>query len=226
VLLHRSMPSGRSAGSEGGLLAGVIRHTFFTFMFTHPYPMKHLPGIALFCFLAAACSGGDRQAAGSSGATAPATAPRTSEMAQLKEKAALMRQHFLAKDYEAYTAFIHPKVIEMIGSREEMVQVLQKTMGDMEAEGMRFQDVRFGTPSAIIRHGRELQCVLPQVIELKVPGGRMRLHASLVAISSDNGATWYFADTAVKDRDALYSMLQLSPDLVIPPGQEPEVIEE
>jgi Neuraminidase (sialidase) len=47
-----------------------------------------------------------------------------------------------------------------------------------------------GEPSAFIKVKKQLQCTLPDKIEIKMMGGTMSTNSTLIAISDDNGKTW------------------------------------
>lgn len=133
-----------------------------------------------------------------------------------------MGQLLLKKDFDAFSAYTYPKILEMMGGRQKMVQTLKKGADDMAAEGAGFTNFTFGKPSPIIHTGDELQCTLPQTIEMKVSKGRLVTESTLIAISSDNGKTWYFMDTSGKNIDELRKILpNLSPQLVIPKRGQP-----
>lgn len=92
----------------------------------------------------------------------------------------------------------------------------------MNADGFDFLNATLGNPSEIITINNELQCTLPQNIEMKVPNGRLVSQSTLIAISSNGGENWYFIDTSGKDIQAMKRMFSnLSEKLVIPQQDKP-----
>ena len=145
--------------------------------------------------------------------------------AEMHQQAEKMAQLLLKKDFKSFTAFTYPKVVEMMGGSQRMVQTLEKGFKDMESQGIRILAISFGSHSPILVYGGEQQCILPQTIEMKVPGGRLVSNATLIAISKDNGKKWYFIDTSGKDIKTMKTSLKnLSGQLPIPEKQEPEFI--
>jgi hypothetical protein len=148
---------------------------------------------------------------------------QTKESTQnLKQDANKMSTAFLASDYTTFAKYTYPKIVEMMGGANNMAEVLTKTTANMKAQGMSFSNITFGEPSAIIKSGNELQCTIPQHIELKLTQGRLVNTSTLIAISTDNGKNWTFVDTSNKDMATLRKALpNLSSAISIPPPQQP-----
>jgi len=92
----------------------------------------------------------------------------------------------------------------------------------MESEGIIILNVTIGEPSKIITYGNELQCILPQTIEMKVPNGRLFSKSTLIVISTDNGKNWFFIDASGRDIQTMNKIFpNLSTELTIPNEEEP-----
>lgn len=132
---------------------------------------------------------------------------------QAEQLGALM----LAKDYSKFIDATYPKVVEMIGGKEQMLAIMENGTKAMETKGEFFTKISFGEPSEIIKHENELQCIIPQILELKTPNGTEVINSSLIAISKDEGKNWYFLDVNGKEVEDLRTYLpNLSPSLNIP----------
>lgn len=135
----------------------------------------------------------------------------------IKEQAEIMGQSLLKKDFNSFCKYTYPKIIEMVGGKQKMVELMERGAKEMLSEGTDFQNVTFGKPSKIITMDNELQCTLPQTIEMKVPNGKLVTNSTLIAISNDNGKNWYFVDASGKDIKTMKNTLpNLSGELVIP----------
>ena len=133
-----------------------------------------------------------------------------------------MMQYLMKKDFQSFSQFTYPKVVEMMGGREKMIAALEEGTKQMEAQETYFKNAYFGEPSKILSVGNELQCIVPQTIEMKVPNGKLVTKTALIAISNDKGKKWYFIDSGGKDLSTLKNALpNLSEELVIPEKQEP-----
>jgi len=145
----------------------------------------------------------------------------------IKEQAEMMGKFLLKKDFMSFCNYTYPKIIEMMGGRQKMIEVMEKGSKEMLSEGTDFLSVAFGEPSKIITIGNELQCTVPQTIEMKVPKGRLITKSTLIAISIDNGKNWYFLDTSGNDIQTMKRALpNLSGELIIPEKTQPTFYEE
>ena len=91
-----------------------------------------------------------------------------------------------------------------------------------EEEGITFEALKFGTPSKMIHAGTELQCIIQQQIEMLLPRGRMTAITTLIALSEDNGKSWYFTDASRFDLASMQRLIpSLSNELVFPYPQDP-----
>ncbi|HYV93672.1 MAG TPA: hypothetical protein VE978_17995, partial [Chitinophagales bacterium] len=141
---------------------------------------------------------------------------------QIKEQAEAMAQLLLKKDFKSFAKFTHPKIVEMMGGEQKMIEGMEKDLKEMESQGTGFLNVTIGEPSKVIVVNNELQSTVPQTIEMKVPNGRLVAKSTLIAISTDNGKTWYFIDTSGKDIQAMKKIFpNLSEELVISEKQQP-----
>jgi hypothetical protein len=95
-------------------------------------------------------------------------------------QAQIMGQLLLKKNFNAFVKYTYPKVVEMMGGETKMIEVLEKGSKQMESEGVKFLNVTIGQPSKIIAIDNELQCTLPETIEMKVPGGKLITRSTLI----------------------------------------------
>lgn len=138
------------------------------------------------------------------------------------EQADDMGKKFIAKDYAGFLLYTHPIVVKNMGNREKMLEETTKSFKQLEAENITFLAVKFGAPSKIITVGNELQCIIPQMIEMKVPGGTLTAHTSLIAISNNKGKNWYFVDASNNNLENMKLLLPtLSSELILPDPQDP-----
>jgi hypothetical protein len=149
-------------------------------------------------------------------------AEKENDSKAIKEQAELMGKLLLSKDFKSFAKYTYPKILDMLGGEEKMIATLENGSKEMEAQGMGILSVTVGEPSAIITAGKELQCTLPETLEMKVPNGKLKTKSTLIGISNDNGKNWYFIDTSGKDIKTLQQALpNLSGELVIPVQGQP-----
>lgn len=133
-----------------------------------------------------------------------------------------MVKFFLDKNFAQYVNYIHPKILAMLGGKDSMALFLQKSMVQMKQQGYAITNVTIGTIGTILINSAELQCVVPQVLEIKTTEGRLVSTGYLLGISDDKGKTWSFIDTGGNPLSKIQTMFpNLDNRLVIPPKQQP-----
>lgn len=133
-----------------------------------------------------------------------------------------MGNAFIASDYRIFARYTYPLILKTMRGSSNLVDVLTKTINDMKAQGMIFNNITFGEPSKVLKSGKELQATIEQHTEIRTPKGRIVSTSTLIAVSADDGNNWTFIDTTNKDISTLRKALpNLSPSIVIPPPQLP-----
>lgn len=102
------------------------------------------------------------------------------------EDSQTMIDAFQAKDIDTFMDFIHPKIIELYGSRENFKYEMTK---DLPLEII---ETKLSFPKTLLVNEYNYQCVLEQKQTIKVDLQKMYTISSLVGISYDKGKTWYF----------------------------------
>lgn len=141
----------------------------------------------------------------------------------IKAQAMYMVRALVKKDFPAFTKYMHPKLIEMAGGKEQLIQRMDTANKVAKQFGAEIKKILIGDPGPIIKYKDELQATLPQTSEMKTGFGNLTLETTLIAISIDNGKNWYFIDTSIYNvKEVKKSLPNLSPDLVIPPMKQPK----
>ena len=142
----------------------------------------------------------------------------------IKTQALDMARSLIRNDFNAFSKYIHPAILEMAGGRENLKNNMDSANSAMKQFGVQFKKILIGNPGAVISYQNQLQCVVPENTDMLTPMGEINLETSLIAISTDQGKNWYFIDTNVYKADKLKKVLPgLSPNLVIPPQKQPEI---
>lgn len=141
---------------------------------------------------------------------------------RIKEQAKAMGDFMLKKDFKSFAKFTYPKALELMGGEENMIKLMEDGEKGMTENGSFFMNVTLGEPSKVVENAGELQCTIPQVIEMKVSNGTLLVKSTLIAISIDKGKNWSFLDTADKTISDMRKVLpNLSEKIYLPPSQEP-----
>ncbi len=128
-----------------------------------------------------------------------------------------MGKAFISKDYVSFIKYSHPTVVQMMGGRQKMLDETIKSFEEFEKEGVVFVSVSFGAPSKVLEFEGEMQCTFTEMIEMRIPGGKLTAYTNVIALSKDNGASWYFIDCSENNIANMRQLIpSLSPDLVLP----------
>ncbi|HXC04799.1 MAG TPA: hypothetical protein VNZ86_08605 [Bacteroidia bacterium] len=137
--------------------------------------------------------------------------------ASVKASADSMAQFLLKKEYTSFARFTHPKIIEMLGGREKMIQVISQSLSQMDSSGFKITGVVIGAPGPIIRADNQLQCILTQNMQMNVNGKTNATLSNLVAVSFNEGKSWVFIDCQKKNLEEVRNVFpELSNKLEIP----------
>jgi hypothetical protein len=143
----------------------------------------------------------------------------------IKTQAMEMVRALMRKDYPAFSKYIHPKVIEMAGGSEKLVQRMDTVNSIAKQFGAKIKKVIIGEPAKITGCNKELQTTLPQTTDMETLLGTLTVATTLIAISSDAGKNWVFIDTSLYNLDELKkSMPGLCTGLVVPAANRPKFI--
>ncbi len=157
--------------------------------------------------------------------TITAFAQTASQIIAIKTQANIMVTAMKKQDYKTLVKMTYPKAIAMAGGDAKMLESMSKGLGQMKTNGISFSNVSVGEPSAIITMGKQLQCTIPDKLEMKIMGGLIATNSTIIGISDDKGKNWTFIDAAGKDLATLRKVIPtLSNKLVIPKMQQPQFV--
>lgn len=143
----------------------------------------------------------------------------------IKIQAMEMARAVLDKDLDKLVVYLPPKLVADAGGKEKMMIARDTLNKYMKQFGAEVKKVTIGNPGSIITFKKQLQATVPQITEVKFMASTITLESTLIAVSEDKGAHWYFVDTNIYRGDRLkLSLPDLSPELVIPPMKPPKIV--
>jgi len=138
-----------------------------------------------------------------------------------------MGKAFLNKDYVAFLGYTHPTVVKMMGGKEKMLADTSDSFNAFANEGVTFLNITFTSPENIYESEGELQAAFTEIIEMRIPTGKLIVYARVVAVSEDKGEHWYFMDVTEHSIEMVRKLLpSLHPDLTLPEYKEPLLLED
>ena len=131
-------------------------------------------------------------------------------------------------DYAKIIDVTHEGIVKKLGGREEGVKIIEKGMKELVAKGFTFTKYTVSDPGNFHTEGANTFVVVPSVLEMKSPTGKVLAKSYLLGISPDGGKTWKFADGAgMANKELRESMLPKMPAaLKLPDPQPPEIVKD
>jgi hypothetical protein len=128
-------------------------------------------------------------------------------------------------DYLGVLGYTHERVVTLMGGKETARGLLQKSMEEMKAKGLRVEDTKIGTPQAPQKIGTWIISLVPETITLRMPGARAQQESFLLGISEDEGRTWKFIDLGPISEEQLFNVFpELKGQLKLP-AKKPPIVE-
>ena len=134
-------------------------------------------------------------------------------------------------DYAHLVDLTYPKLVELLGGRDKMIETLRTGTEDMKAHGSAILGAQVSEPKEIVIAGDKQFAIVPMVVRVHVPEGTLRSSSFLVAVSEDHGKTWKFIDGAglhkgaVTEKETLAQIVPGFPTQLSLPPWEPPVLE-
>jgi hypothetical protein len=118
---------------------------------------------------------------------------------EIEKSTQLYRQLILEKNFSSLSDFANPKLIEFLGTKQDLVFLLTELNENVESKGARITNISFGKNSEILNHNGELQCTIPFTLEMEDEKRKVTFNAGLALVSFDHGKNWLFAFKVEKD---------------------------
>lgn len=117
----------------------------------------------------------------------------------LKAQADAMGAAFSSKDYDRFTDFMYPKLVEMSGGREKFVSTLNSSLNQAGSTGFELISYEVGEPSQALEIDNQVFAVLPTKTTMKFPQRTAIDEGSIIAVSDDKGRNWKFVRVKSKE---------------------------
>ncbi len=120
-------------------------------------------------------------------------------------------------DYKTLMKYTHPTIIKKMGGIEKAISTLKKGMTTMQQQGFQINKVTIGKVTQTIKSQKDIQCIVPQILDLKFGGQSVHTTSYLFCISYDGGKRWYFLDAGTMPEAQLRQTFpEISSKLIIP----------
>lgn len=130
------------------------------------------------------------------------------------------------KDFNTVVSLTYPKLVEMVGGREKILDSINQGMKEAEAQNVKILSFTLGEPGEVISVERQLLAIIPSTMKLKVPEGTLTGQSFLIGVSEDGGENWTFVDASGgMDREKLKALFPAAADKLKIPETKPPVLE-
>ena len=119
-------------------------------------------------------------------------AARAAEYPNLKTQGQAAADAFLVGDYKKFVAFVYPKLVEMAGGSDSMIELVRSGMRDVEAKGFKMLSYTIGEPEPAITIEQQLYAIVPTKMRMQSPHGVIASESFMIGISRDGGENWTF----------------------------------
>ena len=89
----------------------------------------------------------------------------------------------------------------------------------------RFEETKIGTPEPPQKIGTWLVSLVPETLNLRMPGAKFQQESFLLAISADEGKSWKFIDLGPIGEEKLFSVFPELKGQFKLPVKKPPVVE-
>ena len=131
-------------------------------------------------------------------------------------------------NYARLVELTYPKVVEMLGGRDKMIEAMRRGSEDMKAQDSAILGAEVSEPEKVVTAGDKQFAIVPMTVRVQLPAGTLRSKGFLIAVSEDRGKTWTFIDGAGlvrepgKEKEKLAQILpDFPPQLSLPAREQP-----
>jgi hypothetical protein len=143
---------------------------------------------------------------------------------KLKTQADQFNQASLTGDDDRVVELTYPKLIDLMGGREEFLANADAIRSEMESQQLRVLSATAEDPKEIIEVNNKIYAIVPVSMRMKAQEGVMVGRSFMIGVSEDRGENWRFVSAGSGQLDAEQLKL-LFPDaadkLQIPEDEEP-----
>lgn len=140
----------------------------------------------------------------------------------VKEQANELAQAAIRGNFKKAIDFTYPKLVELAGGKAKMLKVAKEGMASMKKKGVKPDYASIGAPGKFYKAGKQIHCLVPETIRLKLSRGHAISNSFLLAISNDGGKNWKFIDLNQFTNESILDILpNFNQNLKIPKTGKP-----
>lgn len=114
---------------------------------------------------------------------------------------------FIEGDLGRLADYTYPRLIELIGGREKMIEIVRKGVEEMKAEGFEPLSYVPSAPTQVLREGARTYAIVPLKFRMRAPTEILVSDSFMIAVSDDDGKNWKFLSGSSIDQEKLKLIL-------------------
>jgi hypothetical protein len=126
----------------------------------------------------------------------PARAQDKVDTTKVVEQAEIVKKAVLGGDFAKVVDLTHPKVVEVLGGKEKMVEQTKAIMKQIKDMGYEITSYTIDKPGEPVVDGKTAYVILPTKLGMKAPMAKVTSESYLLGMTTDGGKTWTFVDGA------------------------------
>ena len=139
----------------------------------------------------------------------------------VKEQARAACDAFVRGDLDKFAGLTHPKLVQAMGGRERMIELLKSGQKEMATRGIQLLSASLQPKVEVAQGGDEWFAVVPYDLEMSVPAGRALVKTWLLGVSADQGKSWTFVDGGKLNADGVKRLFPQFPAKLNLPAKQP-----
>lgn len=125
-------------------------------------------------------------------------------------------------DWKALIDLTHPKLVEMGGGREKMLELLKTQMEQLKKDGFDLKEATIDAPTTIAEGESAVYCIVPTHNVIEIPQGTLTIDSYLIGASIDGGTKWTFIDSSPGTDQIRTIFPELPETLILPERGQPK----
>jgi hypothetical protein len=144
------------------------------------------------------------------------------------EQAKTVAKAVLDEDYGKVADLTHPKVVDIMGGREKMIEQTKAVMKALKDQGIEIKSHTVGKAGEPVIDGKTAYLVIPTSLVLTANGMKIGTESYLLGMTTDRGKSWVFVDGAGMDRPEIRDKVfpSLPEGLKLPEKKPPSIIKD
>ena len=127
---------------------------------------------------------------------------------------------FIEGNFERLADCTFPKLVELIGGREKLLEAVRKDVAEMKAEGFEPLSQTHSAPTQVLRVGSQTYAVLPIKFKMRTSKEILASDSFMIGVSGDGGQNWKFLSADSTDEARMKLLLpDAAGKLKLPPAR-------